>query len=347
MEQVNLKDFKIIPILDSLKQAKISDEEYFSKKYSNYVSNSRLKNIDPTRGGSPELYKNPPKFSTTSLAIGSCVHEVVLQPESFKLLPKQGKPSAKLGTCIDYIFKYRKEGNSIKDSITMASNSASYYAGKLSDSKIKMIIKKGLPYYMSLLKLELKDGDILLSDTDWDVATSCINSLNKNLVIMNKLHPTTVFDEIIPSYNEDAMFIDFCVMYKDRATILKYKMKIDNWTIDIDNKKVTLNDIKTTRDNPDYFMAPGAHFDHYRYDIQGALYGDILKLYCMQKYGYNEDDWTFEVNFLAVKNNYPFNSKCCNMNSYLYNRGKISYQNLLKRVAYYEIFGYDKEVEFV
>ena len=117
MKQINFKDFKVIPILSSIKRIDMSDEEYFSKTYRNYVSNSRLKNINPIEGGSPSLYKNPPHFSTQSLVVGSAVHERLLQPESFELAPKMGKPSAKLGACIDAAIKFRKEGHSIYDSM--------------------------------------------------------------------------------------------------------------------------------------------------------------------------------------------------------------------------------------
>lgn len=42
-KEVSFDDFQIVPIPSSVKRLKISDEEYFSKKYENYVSNSRLK----------------------------------------------------------------------------------------------------------------------------------------------------------------------------------------------------------------------------------------------------------------------------------------------------------------
>lgn len=42
-KEVNFSNFQIVPIPSSVKRLKISDEEYFSSKYSNYVSNSRLK----------------------------------------------------------------------------------------------------------------------------------------------------------------------------------------------------------------------------------------------------------------------------------------------------------------
>ena len=46
----------ITPLLDTLRLQKIDDEEYFSEKYSNYISNSRLGLINPDQGGSPERF---------------------------------------------------------------------------------------------------------------------------------------------------------------------------------------------------------------------------------------------------------------------------------------------------
>lgn len=70
MKQIKFKDIQLIPIVDSDNRKKISDEVYFSKEYSGYISNSRLKYINPEENGSPTLYLNPPHFSTNSLKIG-------------------------------------------------------------------------------------------------------------------------------------------------------------------------------------------------------------------------------------------------------------------------------------
>lgn len=53
---MQLSEIKLTPILDTLQLVKISDEEYFSPKYANYVSNSRLGLINPQQGGSPESF---------------------------------------------------------------------------------------------------------------------------------------------------------------------------------------------------------------------------------------------------------------------------------------------------
>ena len=44
---INLNDIKLSPVLESVYRSKISDAEYFSSSYSNYISNSRLKYINP------------------------------------------------------------------------------------------------------------------------------------------------------------------------------------------------------------------------------------------------------------------------------------------------------------
>ena len=42
--------------MDTLRLQKISDEVYFSERYANYISNSRLSLINPSQEGSPEKF---------------------------------------------------------------------------------------------------------------------------------------------------------------------------------------------------------------------------------------------------------------------------------------------------
>ena len=59
MEKVQFKDFRIIPDINSVRKEDISDEVYFSPAYGFYISNSRLKWIDPKDGGTPSQFQNP------------------------------------------------------------------------------------------------------------------------------------------------------------------------------------------------------------------------------------------------------------------------------------------------
>ena len=118
----------------------MSDEEYFSSKYRQYISNSRLKYIDPKEDGSPELYKNPPHFSSSSLHIGSSVHECLLQPDSFCLAPKMHRPTAKLGDVVEMVYNLEHDGMDRIDAIREACNKVGYYVNQI-DRKIPMIIE--------------------------------------------------------------------------------------------------------------------------------------------------------------------------------------------------------------
>ena len=56
MSDIDFSKIRVSPIMDSLVIDKITDEVYFSEKYADYISNSRLKLINPDQGGSPEQY---------------------------------------------------------------------------------------------------------------------------------------------------------------------------------------------------------------------------------------------------------------------------------------------------
>jgi len=335
---ISLKDFKIIPDMSSIRKMDMSDEEYFSKKYNNYISNSRLKYINP-------------KFTTNSLNIGSAVHELILQPKDFVLLPKMGKPSAKLGEVADMVYNLEKDGVDRIDAIRQACLKVGYFVNQI-DRKINFIIEKCTPYWDKLNEPRTKKVDveeILLSDNDYDTVTACIDSCNSNSEIMSKLHPTDAFGEPYESYNEIAFFIDFIVTYKDKQCArLKFKMKADNYTIDRENRILTLNDLKTSSKPAAWFMNEEyGSLIHYHYYRQLYLYNWILWLYYSKEGITKENGWKSECNFLVVHTGGEFDSKCCKLNDYWLKRGKIEGEYLLKRIAAYEIFGWNSEINFI
>lgn len=339
---LDLNKFVIIPIADSARRLKISDEEYFSPSYGEYISNSRLKYIKPSEGGSYQLFKHPPKLSTNSLYNGTVIHARMLEKETFNLADKMQKPTAKLGMVIDKVIKYRKDGEAIYESIKKACKDVDYYA-ETWEKKIPEIIKKGFAYYMKAKDLE--ENTFTLDDKNYEVVTSAITSLESNRAIMNKLHPVDIFGSSIPSYNEDALFLDFAVIYKNRVAILKMKAKADNWSIDEENKLLTLNDLKTSGHYIDGFMKPGGSLEKYSYGRQFALYKTMLEEYCKKEYGYSSK-WSFECNVLVVQTIGNYASACYRISDKILEQGKTEYEELLKRVAAYQMFGENAEIEF-
>lgn len=349
--KVKFSEFKIVPVLDSIKRKDMSDEEYFSSKYRQHISNSRLKYIDPKEDGSPELYKNPPHFSSSSLHIGSSVHECLLQPDSFCLAPKMHRPTAKLGDVVEMVYNLEHDGMDRIDAIREACNKVGYYVNQI-DRKIPMIIEKGTPFWDALdAPRERQEGveEIFLSDPDYEVVSGCLTSCNENQKIMEKLHPTDAFGEPIESYNEIAFFMDFLVTYKGiKCTTLRFKMKADNYTVDVDNKLITLNDLKTTGKPAAWFMNEEyGSMMHYHYYRQMYIYMLVLWNYCVKHYGASKEaGWKSEANMLVVQTIPEYNSRCYNVGANWMKKGKREAEELLKRIAAQQMFGWDTEIEF-
>lgn len=351
MKQIKLSDIQMIPLKKSVKRIEMSDERYFSDEFKDYVSNSSLKYINPEQGGSlKEFFTGNHHFSSSSLILGSCVHTQILQPEEFTIASKCDKPTAKLGQVADGIIKYRKEGYSIYNSIKKAAEDADYYKGEI-DKKLHDIISKCISYYFKAKNYN--SNVITLDDKMWDTANTCINNLKADQTIMRKLHPTDMFGDELPSYNEDALFMNYLFTYKDEyCCILKFKMKADNWTIDVDNKILTLNDLKTSGHSAKYFMYykddnNKGSFYQYCYNRQSASYLDVLSAYCETEYGYNPKTWETKMNFLVVSTIPPYDTNCCSLTPKQIQNGKIQFEKCMKMVAYGKMFGYNEDVEFI
>lgn len=280
----------------------------------------------------------------------SRVHECVLQPESFELAPKIGKPSAKLGDVMDFILEFLKDKVGLDEAIKQAAIKADYFANSI-DSKVEAIKETWNKYSVSLEELNKTPTEKtrrILSDKDLDIANSCIQSCLNNEEIYSKLHPTDVFGDPIESHCEDAFFMDYIVTYKGHCATLHFKCKMDNWTIDFDNKVLTLNDLKTSGKSVNIFMKEDTgSFYHYSYARQMAVYGEILWYYCMKTYGVTkETGWKLNTNMLVVETIPNYWSRSYYVTDKQLREGHKMLEKLLCRVAYCEMFGWDKEIEF-
>ena len=114
-------------------------------------------------------------------------------------------------------------------------------------------------------------------------------------------------------------------------------MKADNWTIDKDNKIITLNDLKTTGHLLEQFM--NGSFWNFHYHRQMGMYLWMLLQF--------SKDWTFQANIIAVETTGSNRASVFNIDSDILNIGRLEFCRLLKMVAYCEINGYSDDVTFI
>lgn len=337
MSGIDFSKIRVSPIMDSLVIDKITDEVYFSEKYADYISNSRLKLINPDQGGSPEQYfEGFSEIYSDALIQGSAVHELVLQPEYFELVETINRPTGKPGFISDIV--YKKTVLPTDEELIAAAKDIDYYGGNLNAIQMKELKAKVLPYCEQRMNYEARyTGDkelIFLGEAMREKVKACVFNLLGNAEIYSLLHPTGLLTNPI-SENEQAILVDLDVDVEGHEPIvLKLKAKLDNFTIDKENNKLIINDIKTHGRKIGEF---GDAVNNWRYMREMAVYATLLNLVAQKFYGMDKTD--IEANFLVVSTIPPYYTKVHRLRREDFLIGVEEFQRLLKMVAYYTCYG--------
>ena len=285
---MKLTDIKLEPLIDTLRVEKIDDKIYFtSPVYKNRISNSRLGLLNPKQGGSPDkFFAGFQQSFNPSFALGSAVHEQILQPDLFKLAEDTGKPTAKMGGMADELYDIYCQREITDEDIIKASNKIEYYKGKMTPDRIAEVRTKCAKYWETRASLELnleENKEVRYLDYPMlEKAKSCIESLQSNPLVMKLLHPTGIVEDPI-SECEQAILLDIkATMPNGKEAILHLKAKLDNYTIDVESNTIKVNDVKTHGQMLNTFDESKVKYHYYR---EIALYMFLLSL--VAKYKYN------------------------------------------------------------
>ena len=330
---MQLSEIKLTPLLDTLQLVKISDAEYFSPKYGEYISNSRLGLLNPRQGGSPESFFTGFKDEgfISSLVIGSAVHELVLQDESFELAPALGKPTAKMGAMADELYPVWLKHPIRTADITEASNKINYYKGKLTPDRIKQVNEQCIPYWKARKQLVSNSNKelIYLDDKSRDTVYNCVEALTNNPQVQELLHPSGLIDSPI-SLNENALLLDVQAECPNGKTfIMHLKAKLDNFTIDLESDTIVVNDVKTIGK---VVSEIDSNISKYHYSRELAMYLFLLRLYVIKEYGIENP--TMKANYLVVSTVPQYYTKVRAMTKKECYEGLHEFRTLLRYAAY-------------
>lgn len=343
-----LSQIKITPLIDTLHLESISDDEYFSQRYSDFISNSRMGYINPAQNGSPYKYFEEwgkKRLFTSSLAFGTAVHELALQPDGFFLCEDVAAPTAKVGLMADWLWCYAKKDGLLPadDLIREAAIVVDYYKGIPTANQMTKVKEAIKPYFRDRFKFEQDSLDerqpIYLDDKSRDRLRSTMESLNNNKEVQKLLHPLDLTGEPLMSENERTILLDVRVDLPEDSAILRLKAKLDNFTIDKVNNIITVNDVKTTGKMCSLFNEAVKGFHYYR---EIAFYSWLLSL-CAKKF-FEMENPTIKGNFLVVETIPAYWSSVVPMKSTWFQAGIKEFMTLIKMIAYYTINGYEERV---
>lgn len=328
-----MENINIIPLIDTLRLEKIDDSIYFSKKYSNYISNSRLGLLKSS--GPEAFFAGFKPIYSSSLDLGSAVHCMSLQSDLFTICEEVDKPTAKLGVLADKIYKELKGKMPTTKQICQVSKEIDYYHGNLSEKQIQNVFDKCVPYWASRECFERHySGDkevIYLDKKTRETAFNCLKALKNNKSIQDILNPKSDFGTPICE-NEQAILLDVLVQIPELKTEfkLKLKSKLDNYVIDTYSNEIQVNDIKTLGRIISEFST---NITKYSYNREIAMYSFLLSLVA-KKY-YNLANPVVKGNYLIVSTIPQYYTKVVPMTTRMFKEGFNEFKQLLRLVAYY------------
>lgn len=339
----------------------IDDADYFGEEYKDYVSNSSLKYINPDEGGSAFNYKNRVSQQSDSLELGSAIHKMILEGDKY-ILSEVDKPNGKLGPVVDYAYAAIYSGSNNADNcIEIACTIMDYYTGALTEDRIRDAIEKGRDYFNFLVAKGERRGIVVLTPALKGRLEKSVSSIKANRDIVSLITPSDdIFD--VKHFREDVIVAEA----KVNGQKLKLKCKVDSWSIDFDNKVITLNDLKSTGASIQGFMGKyvtvfepgegsevlsrkefvGGSFQKWHYHRQMGMYALLLKASCEEEFGIKDiEEWEFRVNMIVAETLPPYNAYSFSVHSGWLEAGVQEMQDLLARVAWHEQNGWDKIME--
>ena len=332
-----IKQIKITPLLDTLKLEDIDDDIYFKQYSKEYISNSRLGVLK--RDGVKTFFEGIPQVYNPSFETGTLIHENVLEPEKYEVIEGVFKPTAKAGLMADAL--YKSDGTTpTDDEIKSMSYKIGYYKDKLTSNRLKEFRDKAEPYWRDRFLFEQNNplGEkkrIFTDEKNYNLLVNCLKTLNENKDIQKLLHPSGLVEEPIVG-NERTILMDIEMKVPDyEPRIYHLKAKLDNFSIDSEEKIITVNDLKTT-------SRPAVQFDptFFSYQREIAFYSWLIKL-CAKKF-YNVENATTKGNFLVVSTVPEYNTLVYPMTPKLFLSGWKEVLYLLKTVAYFnQVKGYE------
>jgi hypothetical protein len=375
---IDLTKTKVTFLPESVKRIpEVDDSDYFGEAYKQYVSNSSLKYLNPDEGGSAYAYINRVSNQSNSLELGTAVHRTVLEGDKY-VLSEVNKPSGKLSGVIEaaYILCKRHPERPYSHLVIQACGDTDYYGKSLTEARIQSAIEDGREYF-EFLKVTGEDSSlIILSPENKSRLLKATQSIKENSEITALLKPSESFFDV-RSFSEDVITIEVLVEFEEPGefissavvTQVDLKCKIDNWSIDLDNKVITLNDLKTSGAPIQGFMGkwvtmlepecegcveivdgkkfiPGS-FQKWHYHRQMGMYAAMLTAHCVKEFNIdNIDDWTINVNMIVAETIAPFNAYTFAVTKQWLDAGIREMNSLLGRLAWHKIYGFDKVIEF-
>lgn len=306
------------------------------------ISNSSLSGIDPSVGGSPQLFldffrDDVERKTSIQMDRGSLLH---LWHEDSKKAPEDKqfivadieKPSDMMASWCERIFSMIAlsgvSHENCADEVIHATREEAYKNIKDNKKLIEKFESDGRAYYNFLVEA---NGKIAVTAETKRIlegqTTSILGHDKANRVLFGAM------PENAERFIEEEVYWTTSVAISEDKTIeVKFKAKLDNIVIRWDKKIIYLNDLKTTGKPVSLFKRS---FVNYRYYRQLAFYCQALNQFLIQKGITDISDWVFIPRIVAVDSTKFFNTAVFGIDAKWQEKGMQEQSLLVNRVIWH------------
>lgn len=258
---------------------------------------------------------------------GKLIHYLMLDTTSFEdkfILASGSLPSDNVKTVVDVVYQVvnpteEDELNNYEDVILITLKQINLFQKFVDDKKAdkdgvkktgdqkrldKILTPEAIEYFNFLKKKGSRD---IIDQSTLDRCSEVVGILKDNQKVRQLLGLDLIHDGTnIGIYNEIELDIE--------GNPVGLKGIIDNMVVDAINKKVTINDLKTSSKSIQDFPES---VTYWKYSLQAAIYLTLAKHFLKDVI---DDSWSFEFNFIVIdKYNqvYPFKVSHATMLDYL------------------------------
>ncbi len=226
---------------------------YYGQKL---INNSSLSYINPEEGGCPEKfwdYLNGTLQNTESVAAitGSMVHQALLEPENFAVIVLE-KLSDNVKTVVDAVYRETIENGGATD-LTLLGDEIVKQAGIIGygtswkrETLIRKVCDEGGSKYFD--QLVAASGKTVLTQDIYSKVMKLVSRINTMGILTQKKELDEMYE--IEVLNEHEIYWEYVA--KDGRTY-KCKSKIDQLVLNHTLKTFSIKDIKTHKENIEYF----------------------------------------------------------------------------------------------
>ena len=278
----------------------------------------------------------PPEEKNPVLERGTMIHEYLLQPEEFQkdyVVWNKSRPSSvqQEKFCQALAFSLEIEPNR---AILSAYKEAYSTAGKSEDKMLSegLKIASTLKDYIDFLKEN--DGRIMISPWDAQMLDKIKQNIKSHKLAWRIINTQgTVYESIYSNKRAEWSAHEFHINWECRG--VQCKSLLDGLTLDFENKKVIIYDLKTTQKLWHFEDS----IDQYDYLRQLCYYKQAVVWYLENEYGEDPLTWDFEFYIIGIDTTGSYEIRTFYIDEYAVNSRLAIIHDTLDEIAWHQTTG--------